>query len=1126
VRLEITLAGDVSISRGDDDGRELLTGPARVVLAALVLERAAGVGRDALAGIVWPEAMPATWASALRTHVSRARSALARVGGLPGEVIAAAAEGYQLALPPDLELVVDVEHAEARLERARRALLGDPSAAAALARSAAAVAARPFLRGHPGAWADEVRRRLDETAVAALLLAAEAATAQGDGRAAVAAADEAVQRAPLREGAHRTLIAALDASGDRAEALRAYQRLRRLLADELGVDPSPETETAYLALLGPAPAGRPGRAGDHPRAGTARTAVPFVGRATEMSVLAEAWDHAAEGGRQVVVISGEAGIGKSRLATESARAVAERGGLVLFGRCDEEAIVPYQPLVEALDGLVAATPADEMPRLGPEAAAELAALLPALGPDGPGGAGTAAGTSAGAAAGPDARGGRPAVPDRGRLFASVTDLLAAVADDRPVLLVLDDLQWADDDTLLLVRHLLRRAGDAPILVVAITRDHDLGPGHALGEVVHALDRDGWVRRLPLRGLGEDDVLALLGHLRGHGDHRADARRLVAETAGNPFLVTELGRMPATAGAPATEIPQSVHDLVALRVARLAPPIVDLLRAGAVAGSRFDLDVAGAAAGLDEDGLLDAADAALASGLVVEETADRYRFPHDIVRRTLDVQLSGARRRALHRRTADALERLRTRDLDAHAAVLAHHAAAGADPGGDLRAVRWSRRAAAQAARRRAPAEAVRLGRQALEHAPAGEGPMIAEVTVELGLSELSAGEPGAADTLARGAELALRHDRYDALADAALALADASEADPTRRALARDLVDAALTPPDTEGGDDCLALAARLLVRRLRLGGDLGLRPAGSRVPQMLEALHAALLAHTAPADADDRARLADELAELADAAGDARYRVVAAHHQAMAAAEAGDEPVIDKAMATLREATGRGDAFAAAVLAQRAVALLVAEGHVGEATVALAEAATAVGTARAEAPDHPGTALLDRPEQLEGRHRPVLAWLTGTDPPVRRSGRGHGGDRADHDAGRLHDLALDALVAVAHGSTDDIAAARTALSGHADRTCCAGYLSYAGAASFHLGRLAAAAGDGSDAERHLQAALRRHSATHARAWVALTQRALAGVLAARGRPSDRDWIEALRAEADHVTTTLGLRSD
>ena len=1132
MRLQITLAGDVTVGRADDDrhpDRHTVTGPARIVLAALVLERESALARDHLAGIVWPEAMPRTWASALRTYVSRARQALTGVLGVAGEVITSGDAGYQLALPPDVELVVDIERAADLLGRARAALAADPALALEHAGAAAAAVGSPFLAGHPGRWADDVRARLDDLVVGALLVAGEAAAAVGDGPRAVAAAEEAAQRAPMHEAAHRALMAAHEAAGNRAEALRAYQRARRLLADELGVDPSAETEAAYLALLGPAPPPRPAAStdradGTRPAAG-GRQGVPFVGREAELAVLGAAWDEASHGARHVVVVTGEAGIGKSRLAAEAARHVAGAGGQVLFGRCDQEAIVPYQPIVEALDAVVATTPADDMPRLGPEATAELAAILPSL----------------------DGR-TRPPAPDRARLFAAVTELVAALAADRPLLLVLDDLQWADDDTLLLVRHLLRRAGSAPVLVVAISRDHDLDPGSALAEVVHALDRDGWVRRVALRGLDESDVRRLLGHLLGAGDHRAVARRVLAETAGNPFLVTEVGLARGAVGPGGEltaddgsdgDIPQGVHDLVTSRLGRLDGTVVDLLRAAAVAGVGFDLDVAGAVAGLDEDPMLDAVDAALRTGLVVEETADRYRFAHDIVRRTLVAQLSAARLRALHRRTTDAVERLRGRDLDAEAAVLAHHAAAGADPGGDLRAVLWARRASAQASRRRAPAEAARLCRQALTHVPPDDGALLAEVTTELGAAELAAGEPGGATTLAEGASLARRHGRPDVVGRAALALADVAEDQPDHRTAARELVDVALAagpppPDDPEPGADAGAvLRAQLLVRRLRLGAPVGGDLGAPDAELLLAALHRRTADQGGPAHLDERRRLADELATLADAVGHAGFAVLAAHHQAMAAAESGDEVVVDKAVAVLEDAARRGDGFAATMLAERAVASLTVEGRVEDARAAL-DAAVAAAADAAATDDRPAAGpeagigvraeaglLLDSPEVVASRHQLVLGWLAGVDPPADVLVA-----PAPDGAGRLHALAVHALAATAAGRPAAVAEVRGALAPYADRTCGVGYRCFAGSASFHLGRLAAAAGDWSDAERHLQAALRHHTLLRARPWVALTQRALAGVIEARGRTSDRDWIAGLRSEADHVTSTLGLRAD
>jgi hypothetical protein len=187
----------------------------------------------------------------------------------------------------------------------------------------------------------------------------------------------------------------------------------------------------------------------------------------------------------------------------------------------------------------------------------------------------------------------------------------------------------------------------------------------------------------------------------------------------------------------------------------------------------------------------------------------------------------------------------------------------------------------------------------------------------------------------------------------------------------------------------------------------------------------------------------------------------------------------------------------------------------------ALARAVDASAAVRTGAVDHPGRRLVDPPERIVTRHGAVVDWLTGEAAPALVAGRA----TDDPPSDGLHAVALRALAAVAAGDPVAAAGARAELGPFAHRPCSVGYLSFAGAASFHLGRLAAVLEDWSDAERHLQAALRHHSSLRARGWVALTQRALADVLAARGRPSDRDWIDALRAEADHVTRNLGLRA-
>ncbi len=1129
MRLEITLIGDIALGGESDEPRRALAGAnARVALALLTLERAQGVTSDRLAEALWPGGLPATWGSALRMTVSRVRSFLKdALGPTAPDPILAQGGRYRWRLPDGVSLRVDVEDAEQALATAREALASGDHASAYREASQAATRLRgPFLAGRHGAWVDEQRDRLSDLLVAALEAASQAATAGGDAATALALADDAVERAPLRESAHRARMGAHAAAGNRGEALLAYQRLRRVLADELGVDPDAETEAAYLQLLGPAPLPRgagTGRAADAAEAADAGSGAsapaPFVGRDAELAVLGTAWDRAAGGARHVVVVTGEAGIGKTRLATEAARRVSAQGGLVLFGRCDEEAIVPYQPIVEALDGYVAATPADELPAMDEPARAELAAVLPSLdGPRSPGG-------------GPDGR---------ARLFDAVTTLVASAAADRAVLLVLDDLQWADDDTLLLVRHLLRRAGDAPVLVIAISRDQDVATGSVLGDVIHALDRDGWVRRLPLGGLDESDVRTLVRRsVRTPGDQVSLARRLMAETAGNPFLVTEMLRAPLDATD--VPIPVGVQELVAGRLGRLGDAATELLRAAAVAGARFELDVVAAAAGLDETATLDGLDAALGSGLVTEESAERYRFPHDIVRRTLVAQLSGARRRALHARLADAIESRRSDRLQAYTAILAHHTSATASPQGDPRAVRWSRTAAAQATERRALAEAVRLERQALAHVPGDDGGQRAEVLTDLAMALLAAGDPGGEPTLIEAAAVARRHGRFDVLARAALALADRSGERPELRTDAGALVDAALDsfrPADEDGA----LVHARLLARAVALAGARGPRPSADA----LHALRRRLDALGGPDHLDERIALANDLAILADAAGDAASAVVAAHERAMAAALTGDDETVQACLLVIEEAAAKTDDQAAAALAaEHEAAKAAMTGHFDDARVAVESAVRARG-------------VLDGPEAaavVARRHRAVLAWMLESPAPVPadadpQDGPDVAGDaalellvRGEADRARLvgrdlvagvrplppgderpHALGVLALVAADLRDAALVDGVRALLAPHADLTCGIGYRTFAGVAAFHLGRLAAVTGDWADAERHMLVALGRFSALQARPWVAFTQRVLADVLEARGRPSDREWLAALRGESRWATATLGLR--
>ncbi|HEV7655637.1 MAG TPA: BTAD domain-containing putative transcriptional regulator [Mycobacteriales bacterium] len=222
----------------------------RVLFAYLVVERDRIITREELAGVLWGDDLPSSWQPALRVVISLIRTALTATG-LPGaETLTGRAGSYQLVLPPGT--VVDVEAAENDVAAGRRLLAaGDPVAAGARAETARAVAARSFLPGQEAVWIDRLRGRFTRVHVAALEVASDSLVAVGEAARAVLPAEYAVALEPFHDSAHLRLVRAHAAAGDRGEALRAYGRFRVLLADELGVDPSPELEAAYLELLRP-----------------------------------------------------------------------------------------------------------------------------------------------------------------------------------------------------------------------------------------------------------------------------------------------------------------------------------------------------------------------------------------------------------------------------------------------------------------------------------------------------------------------------------------------------------------------------------------------------------------------------------------------------------------------------------------------------------------------------------------------------------------------------------------------------------------------------------------------------------------------------------------------------------
>ena len=556
--------------------------------------------------------------------------------------------------------------------------------------------------------------------------------------------DALVVDEPLRERLWGQRMLALYRSGRQADALRAYSELRTSLAENLGISPSPALQQLEVAMLCqdpmlelaprwdvPASPALALAAVEPPRAGVDRdepcVAPPlpvelqrdapdglFVGRGAEVRQLQAAWERAAAGTAQRVFIAGEPGIGKTTLAGSLAATAHADGGAVLLGRCDSDALTPYQPFVEALRRFVQTCSAGclarqsqsdlrEVGRLVPELAARMPGLTPLLPAE-------------------DA--------DRFTLFEAVTSFLVTVATAHPLVVVLDDLHWADQPTCLLLRHLVRRAPQAPILIVGTYRDVDLTAAHPLTEVLADLRREQSVERMPLRGLDEMEIGTLVNAMAGEHlgtDATAVVDALHRETGGNPFFLREVVRHLQGSNDSAADwgdslasgeagLPESVREVVGRRVSKLSDIASGTLALASVVGATFDVDILQAVGELDESEVLDAVDEAAAAGLIAEVPRQPgwYTFSHTLIREVIYASLSTARRLRVHRAIGEALEARTGADVASHQ-VLAHHfLEAGASGGAQEKAIRYSEAASAAAMEHLAYEEAVTYLERALD----------------------------------------------------------------------------------------------------------------------------------------------------------------------------------------------------------------------------------------------------------------------------------------------------------------------------------------------------------------------------------------------------------------------------
>ena len=547
-----------------------------------------------------------------------------------------------------------------------------------------------FLDGFYDDWVLSERYRLESLYCDALAGLMAAREALGEHEAVLAVALRLLEQDSLREDAHRAAMRAYCRLGQRQAALAQYGRCQQMLQAELGIEPMAETLALRRAIVegrlacapgttltAPAPPQRRELA-RHPL--DAAGQIPLVGREQELAFLADGWQAALCGGCSLLLVSGEAGVGKTRLAQEFADQQRWQGVRVLQGRCYEfERLLPYQPVAEALSALPLAAAAAAAAAVPGWVIAQAARLVPEI------------------------FGREPALPETAsapqgaqdetqeRLFEAVSRFLAQLADQAPLLLVLEDLHWATDSTLQLLHYLARAIVAQPVLIVGTLRPEAIPAAHPLATLGRRLERDGLARRLGLPRLSAAAVATLIGQLSGDGEGaRLLAERLYQETEGNPFYLIETikvlfeqGAIRVEAGAWRADyaalgrgrlpLPASVSETIAARVGRLSKAAQDAVRVAAVAGREFDFDLLREAWGKGEEATLAALDDLLRQRLVAEAVgaagAD-YAFTHHKIQEVVYEGLPRHRRLYLHGQVGLALERsLRAR---AGAVELAWH----------------------------------------------------------------------------------------------------------------------------------------------------------------------------------------------------------------------------------------------------------------------------------------------------------------------------------------------------------------------------------------------------------------------------------------------------------------------
>ncbi|MBX3010740.1 MAG: AAA family ATPase [Caldilineaceae bacterium] len=534
-------------------------------------------------------------------------------------------------------------------------------------------------------WAATEREYYRRLAVSGFTRLSQLYEAQQAYRSAINALDQALLLEPLQEDVQRNALRLQYWAGDRAGAIRRYEQLRALLAEEMGVPPMEETQALYDAMItdtlpaAPAPAAPAAPLAPLPRPAPmimplvwqGVQALPFVGRAAELQTLT-----ALAAGHELLLIEGESGIGKSRLLEEFVLRCQQQGrtSLVLLGQARElEATLPYQPLLEALRALFVQPQWSTLSRnldLTPLWRAEVARLLPELAPE------------------QDARPASALAVDELRLWEGISQFLLALARQQPLVLAFDDLHWADASTIRLLGYLLRKVAQQQAAITFVATARAVTAPAPLALLIETLLREGRLQRFPLQRLAATEIAQLTEQLPIQ-DAAFLAAWLTELSEGNPFILVELlhyardqqlllsdGRLDRTALAASQVVPQTVYALIRARLARLSEAGRQVLNAASVIGREFEIETVARTVALSDAAVLNSLDELQGNGLIQPLAGLRYRFDHQLTLEVAYQEMGEPRHRLLHRRVAEALEALHRNRLEPIAGLLAYHFAEG------------------------------------------------------------------------------------------------------------------------------------------------------------------------------------------------------------------------------------------------------------------------------------------------------------------------------------------------------------------------------------------------------------------------------------------------------------------